>query len=200
MEGSVTGETGSSRDISNEADYQSLIGYRMAADGVLTTASTARKERYRRSKHVPLALVSKSGDFSDIPAVEQVNAGPQDSQVFLLVHRSLVRKTRRRYQNPWVTVCCIGGGGAFRLSLRLSSLGWRRILVESGPTFANWLLNRAVVQIVALTVVGFEGGSPLAAASAGFASLGIRGAVMESAESVDDTLFTRWTDITTDPL
>ena len=199
MNGALTGETGSSRDISNEADYQSLIGYRMAADGVLTTAATARQEQYRRSRLAPLALVSKSGDFSGIPAVEQEAAGPQDSRVFLLVQRSLVRKTKRRYQNPWVTVYSIGGGGAFRLSLRLSNLGWRRILVESGPTFANWLMSRSAVQLLALTVVGFEGGSPLTAVSASFASLGIRGAVMESAEMVEDTLFTRWTDITASP-
>ena len=172
LSGDFVGQTGSSRDISNEADYQSLIGYRMAADGILTTAATARTEQYRRSRYAPLALVSLSGDFSGIPAVEQEAAGPADSLVHLLVRRSQVRVTRRRYTGSWVSVHSIGGGGPFRLTLKLNNLGWRRILVESGPTFANWLLTNSVVRVLALTVVGFSGGSPLSAAGAAFSRLG----------------------------
>lgn len=194
-QGRFTGATGSSRDISNEADYQSLIGYRMAADGILTSAATARAEQYRRSRMVPLALASKSADFSGIPAVELESAGPVDSLVYLLVNRNQVRWARARYTQPWVRVVSIGRGNPFGLTFRLTRLGWRRILVEAGPSYANWLLSNAIVGNIALTVVGVEAGSPLQAAKPALDALGVTGAQLESAEILDGTLFTRWTQI-----
>ena len=193
--GAFVGANGSSRDISDEYDYQSLIGYRSVADGILTTAATARAEAYRRSKFAPLALVSKSGDFSGIPAVEVDSAGPESSKVYLLVRRGLVRRTRQRYQRPWIEVCSIGAGSPFGLSLRLTRLGWRRILVEAGPTFARWLLSRSVIRGLALTIVRADGLLPIDAAKAAMSGLGITGAVLESADQVDGTMFTRWSEI-----
>lgn len=194
-EGKFVGDSGSSRDISNELDYQALIGYRMAADGILTSAGTARAESYRRSKFAPLALVSRSADFSGIPAVELTTAGPLDSKVYLLVRRSQVRATRKRYTAPWVEVASTGNGSAFFLSLRLTRLGWRKILVEAGPRYANWLLSHSVIRGLALSIVDAGGVSPLIAAKAALEALGISGASLESAELVDGTMFTRWTDI-----
>lgn len=194
-QGRFTGDAGSSRDISNEADYQSLIGYRMAADGILTSAGTARSEQYRRSRMAPLALASKSGDFSGIPAVELESAGPVDSLVYLLVKRSQVRRVRARYTQPWVRVVSVGRGNPFGLTFRLTRLGWRRILVEAGPSYANWLLANAIIAGIALTVVGVESDSPLNAAKPALDALGVTGAQLESAEILDGTLFTRWSEI-----
>ena len=199
-EGRFTGATGSSRDVSNEYDYQSLIGYRMIADVILTTAATARAEGYRRSKFAPLALVSRSADFSGVPAVEEDSAGPTDSPVVLLVRRGQVRKTRARYSKPWVNVYSIGSGSAFGLSFRLTRLGFRRILVEAGPRYANWLLANSVIRGVALTVVGSTATSPLEAARPALDGLGVSAAVLESAEQIANTLFTRWVDISANHL
>jgi riboflavin biosynthesis pyrimidine reductase len=194
-QGNFVGATGSSRDISNEADYQALIGYRMAADGILTTAKTARTEAYRRSRFAPLALVSTSGDFSGIPAVEIESAGPIDSKVFLLVRRGLVRKTAKRYNSPWVQVCSVGRGSSFGLSFRLTRLGWRRILVEAGPSFANWMFANHLIRGLALSIVGSKETNPLIASKPALDNLGVTGASLESAQVVDGTFFTRWTDI-----
>ena len=199
-DGAFVGETGSSRDISNEIDYQSLIGYRMAADGILTTAGTARSESYRRSRFAPLALVSRTGDFSGIPAVEQDTAGPLDSRVFLLVRWSQVLATKRRYNQPWIGVRTVGFGSSFFLRLALAQLGWRRISVEAGPQFANWLLVRRMIRGLALTIVGHVDDSPLEACSAAFEGLGITAGALESAEVVENTLLTRWTDLAAKPL
>ena len=199
-DGKFVGENGSSRDISNEIDYQSLIGYRIAADGILTSAGTARAESYRRSRFAPLALISRGGDFSGIPAVEQDSAGPTDSRVFLLVRWNQVLATKRRYNQPWVTVRSVGTGGSFFVRLTLAQLGWRRILVEAGPKFANWLLVRKMIRGLALTIVDHRRGSPLESCSAAFEGLGITAGVLESAEVVDQTLLTRWTDLVAKPL
>ena len=199
-DGKFVGENGSSRDISNEVDYQSLIGYRMAADGILTSAGTARSESYRRSRFAPLALVSRTGDFSGIPAVEQASAGPVDSRVYLLVRWNRFSATKRRYNQPWITVRSVGTGNAFFLRFTLAQIGWRRILVEAGPLFANWLLVRKMIRGMALSIVGFDGGSTQDACSAAFDGLGISGAVLESAEVVESTLLTRWTELSAKPL
>jgi riboflavin biosynthesis pyrimidine reductase len=199
-DGRFVGETRSSRDISNEIDYQSLIGYRMAADGILTSAGTARAESYRRSKFAPLALISRGGDFSGIPAVEQDTAGPTNSRVYLLVRWNRVTATKRRYNQPWVTVRAVGTGSSFFVRLTLAQLGWRKILVEAGPAFANWLLVRHMIRGLALTIVGFKGGEPLEACAAALEGLGISGGALESAEVVDQTLLSRWSDLSAKPL
>jgi len=198
--GEFTGATNSSRDISNELDFQALIGYRMAADGILTTAKTARLEQYTRSSLAPLALVSESGNFSGIPAVNSESAGPIESLVHLLVSRRNVRHARKAYPQPWIRVHSIGGGGAFRLSLTLTRLGWRRVLVEAGPTFSRWLLARSVIRFVALTIVGYSDASPLDSAKPALDALGIQGAVLDSAFVADgNTLFTVWSELDATP-
>lgn len=198
--GEFVGENQSSRDISNEIDYQALIGYRMAADVILTTAGTARAESYRRSKFAPLALVSKSADFTGIPAVEQETAGPTESRVFLLVRWTQVYRVARKYRQSWISVRAIGTGSAFGLRLTLSQLGWRRVLVEAGPKFANWLLVRNCIRGLALSIVGYNGQSPTDAAAAALANLGIQDARLESADLVETTLLTRWTNLVARPV
>ena len=193
--GEFVGENSSSRDISNELDYQALMGYRQAADGIFTTAQTARIEQYRRSRLAPLALISASGDFSGIPAVESEQSLPTNSQVFLLVKRSQVRATKARYTAPWVNVVSIGFGSAFEISFRLTRLGWRRILVEAGPTFSRWLIGKSMIRGLSLTIVGATTQNPLEAAQAALTKLGIAGAELESADLVDNTMFTRWTNL-----
>lgn len=193
--GQFTGATGSSRDISNELDYQALIGFRKAADGILTTAHTARIEQYRRSRYAPLALVSRSGDFSGIPAVEIDTAGPIDSKVYLLVTRGQLRSVKARYTSPWIQVVSIGSGSTFRLSFALTRIGWRKILVEAGPTFSSYLISRSVIRGIALSITDAGESSPLEAAAAALQNLGVVTATLESADRVEGTLFTRWTDI-----
>ena len=193
--GEFVGPNQSSRDISNELDYQVLMGYRQAADGIFTTAQTARIEQYRRSRLAPLALISKTADFSGIPAVESEQSLPTNSQVFLLVKRNQVRATKARYTAPWVNVVSIGFGSAFEISFRLTRLGWRRILVEAGPKFSRWLISKSMIRGLSLTIVGVTTQNPLEAARAALAKLGIAGAELESADLIDQTMFTRWTNL-----
>lgn len=193
--GDFWGSTGTSRDLSNDYDYQALIGYRRASDGILTSAITARAEQYRRSSAAPLALVSKSGNFLDIPAVISESAGPSDSQVILLVARKQLRETRQNYSKPWIKVKSIGRGSAFRISLALTLEGWRRILCEAGPEFSRFLISHRVVKSINLTIIDAGETSPLTASLKALANLGVHGATLTLAETVNGTLFTQWTDI-----
>ena len=190
-----TGENGSSRDISNKYDYEALMGYRKAADGILTTARTARTEHYKRSRYAPLALVSKSGNFSDIPAVDDETAGPDGSLVYLLVSRKKYRAVRSKHHKPWIRVINVGSGSAFRLSFALTRIGWRRILVESGPEFSRWLITKSVLKTIALTIPDAGTISPLVASQEALRALGVMNASLVLSSRVDGTLFTRWEEI-----
>ena len=192
--GNFVGSSQSSRDITNKFDYECLIGLRMAADGILTTAKTARLEGYRRSRHAPLALVSRSGDFEAIPAVIDVEAGPTDSAVYLLVPSRIASEARMKYSQAWIRVIKIGRGGAFRTTLALTRLGWRRILSESGNKYSRFLIENSAAKFLNLTIVDAGDESPLQACQASLSSLGIRGALLLRAERVEDTLFTQWSE------
>lgn len=193
-DGKFAGVNGVSRDLSNELDLQGLIALRIISDGILTTAKTARIERYDRSKHADLALVSRTGDFDGIPAVEDETAGPIEGKVYLLVPRKLVRATCTKYSQPWVRVVSVGESG-FALSYRLTRLGWRRIQVESGPSYAQRMLKNSVIRTLALNITDYAGGDAQSACHAALAGLGITSGRLQTAQAVDGTLFTTWTEL-----
>ena len=195
IDGNFSGSNGSSRDISNESDRQVLLGLRETADGILTTAKTARVEAYRRSALAPLALISRSGSFEGIPAVESPDAGPTDSRVHLLVPSSLVRATRKRFNQPWVQVVGIGNCSVFRITLALTRLNWRRVVVESGPEFSAWLIREFGIKYLNLTIVSTDLDIDVAAAKKALEKLGIQGGTLETAHRIDSTLVTRWSDL-----
>lgn len=64
-------DSGSSRGLSTLADRELLVELRRQSDLVIVDAATARQERYQQLSNCTLAIVSKSGDFSEIPAAGQ---------------------------------------------------------------------------------------------------------------------------------
>jgi riboflavin biosynthesis pyrimidine reductase len=195
IDGNFFGLTGSSRDISNEIDRQVLLGIRESADGILTTAKTARAEAYRRSALAPLALISRSGDFDGIPAVYSEDAGPVSSQVFLLVPSRLVRATRKRIEQPWVRILGIGSGSVFRITLALTRVNWRRVVVESGPEFSSWLIREFGIKYLNLTVVSSDLNIDVDSTKNALEHLGVQGGTLETAHRIDGTIVTRWSDL-----
>jgi riboflavin biosynthesis pyrimidine reductase len=194
-EGNFTGENGSSRDLSNDVDKQVLLGLREAADGIFTTSKTAKQEQYRRSALAPLALISRTADFEGIPAVIDGGAGPSASKVFLLVPSKLVRQTRKRFAEPWIEVVGIGKGSLFRITLALTRLNWRRVVVESGPEFSTWLVQEFGIKYLNLTVVSQNPAIDASYARNALNKLGVSGGTLESAHRIDTTLITRWSDL-----
>lgn len=193
--GNFVGSTGSSRDLTNEIDFQVLLGLREIADGILTTAKTAQIEKYKRSTLAPLALVSRRGDFSGIPAVLEAQAGPVTSRVILLVPSDLVRKTKRTYSQPWVTVKGVGKGSVFRITLALTRENWRRVVVESGPEFSTWLIREFGIKYLNLSIVSTDESIEVTAANQALANLGVKGGTLETAHRIGGTLVTRWSDL-----
>ncbi|MFM5905443.1 MAG: dihydrofolate reductase family protein [Micrococcales bacterium] len=151
-QGEFWGSTGSSRDISNEVDLAALVGLRRSADGVLVTATTARKEKYRGSRNVSLAIVSRNGEFGDIPAVGPKEAGLKP--VVLVTRFRHWLPNRLRFARHGITVIPQISFSAQFLATTLSSLGWNRVLVEAGPTYTSHLVRVGLVRQIRLTMTG----------------------------------------------
>jgi riboflavin biosynthesis pyrimidine reductase len=195
LDGETVGATGSSRDLTNPADYAALMGLRDASDYILTSAKTARIERYRLST-TPLVLVSRSGDFAGIPALEQLAATERKGGLYLV--------------GPTV-----GFSPEFRANLagtfaNLAEFAHfargRRVAVEAGPELASVLIGLGLIRRLAVSVVGVSAGinpgaqstaetiSPAQAVIAMFARLGVASAHEIFAALVPgfDTLLTQW--------
>ncbi|MFM7014285.1 MAG: dihydrofolate reductase family protein [Actinomycetota bacterium] len=143
VDGAFWDSRGSSRGITNSNDLQLLLKLRSLSDLVLVDAKTARLEGYRKPKHASLGVVSRSGDFSGIPAVENGQAGvllfsaandlESDSQKFKL--------DPARPFGDIVTLC--------------NEMGIKSILLEAGPTLTKLAFQEKIVGQSALTVTGY---------------------------------------------
>lgn len=64
--GKFSGDSGSSRDLSNSVDLALLRHLRSLSEVIVTDAATARREGYQPSKWAPIEVWSKSGNFEGV--------------------------------------------------------------------------------------------------------------------------------------
>jgi riboflavin biosynthesis pyrimidine reductase len=69
-DGNSFGNSGSSDDVSTDLDRQLLGKLRSLADVIITSGKTARAEKYRSSKHAPIAIFTSTGDLDSVPAIQ----------------------------------------------------------------------------------------------------------------------------------
>lgn len=167
-QGRFWGPNGSSRDLSNEIDRMALINYRSQASVVVTDAATARRERYERSVHAPLLIISRTGDFSGIPAMAGLG----------------------RQGQPALSVTA--DAGSLDLRAMAANNGWSRVLLETGPTTSELLISSGEVDSLVLTVPSAESSPFEGACLPALAALGIEDAVPTWAVLIDGTLLSEW--------
>jgi riboflavin biosynthesis pyrimidine reductase len=140
-------DSGSSRGISNETDRQLLIALRAKSDAVIVDAATARSEKYWGLKTNTLAIISESGNFKDIPAVEA-----STSKLLLLVPLDLVSKTQQTYSREDLRVIGFDHKAVFQSIRRvLSENGYDQLLLETGPTLTNLAIREQQLSQACLT-------------------------------------------------
>lgn len=190
--GAFWGRNGSSRDVSNHTDLQVLIGLRQGADGLLVSAKTAKAEQYSASKHAPIAILGRKGDFAHIPAAQEPNT---KLPVILLTPIRRWLKARIRFQKPNVRVVPLLSLSAQFLATTISALGWSKVLVEAGPQLTGHLVRVGLVKQIQIAVTG---GPKLTSAAAqdiakqALTALSASDASVLQVFSVDGTFFTRW--------
>lgn len=141
--GLFSGSDGSSRSISNKEDRALLVEMRSHSDLIVVDAATARLEKYRTpSSGASLAIFSLSGNFEDIPAVDD-----QEATVFVF-SASADRISQKDSKNVHVQIL----GKPFEGFLSWAdSNGFKSILFEAGPTLTALAFEAGIVRQSAIT-------------------------------------------------
>ena len=141
--GLFSGSDGSSRSISTKEDMALLVEMRSHSDLIVVDAATARLEKYRTpSSGASRAIFSLSGNFEDIPAVDD-----QEATVFLF-SASADRISQEDSKNVQVQI----PGKPFEGFLTwANSNGFKSILLEAGATLTALAFEAGIVRQSAVT-------------------------------------------------
>lgn len=143
--GKFSGPDGSSRSISTIQDRELLIELRKRADLIVVDAATARREQYKApSSGTALAIFSRTGRFSGIPAFEQAGV-----PLFLFSPVALADAKGHRYE------VIANDNNPLRVLTEFSGKeGFEAILLEAGPTLSQTAFDNGLVSQSALTISG----------------------------------------------
>jgi hypothetical protein len=145
-------QLGSSRGLSSESDRELLIELRRHCDLVLVDAATARRERYRSIKNATLGIISASGNFDGIPAIE---TGSSRVVLFSGTTQLAIKEGR-------VWVVPINPERVFHQILSFaSSESLPRLLLEAGPTLTKMAFRQKLVSQSAITTLHHTDSLPI---------------------------------------
>lgn len=142
--GNFSDASGSSRGISTVSDKELLLALRKHADAVIVDAATARKERYRALSNKLLIILSKSGDFRDIPAAHT------GTEVILASASEIV--TDSQVSGRHSSHLLPAGNPFLELRPWLSGLGIQKAVLETGVTMSKLAFAASAVDRAALTI------------------------------------------------
>ena len=141
--GEFSGSDRSSRSISTKEDRELLVEIRSRTDLIVVDATTARLEQYRTPRSgASLAIFSLSGNFEDIPVVDD-----QEASVFLF-SASADRINREDSKNVHVQILGKPFDGFLTWA---NSNRFKSILLEAGPTLTALAFEAGIVRQSAVT-------------------------------------------------
>jgi riboflavin biosynthesis pyrimidine reductase len=151
------GETGKSEDVSTDLDRLLLGKLRSLSDVIVTSGLTARAEKYRSSKHAPIAIFTTSGDLDDVPAIQ----GTQYFTPLVLAPRSRVKEVEQGLIDVDVIVTPFEhaqgeGGWPVAVSNVLRRDGFQSPLLESGLSSLREFLENNVVDEICLSITNAQ--------------------------------------------
>ncbi len=151
--GKSFGETGSSSDISSDLDRLLLGKLRSMADVIVTSGKTARLEKYRSSKHAPIAIFTSSGDLDSVPAIQ----GTQYFTPLVITPLSKVDQVAQNLSDVDVKILAYPGsenqpGWVTSIAEVIQSEGYQSPILESGQTTLRQFISEHVVDEICLSV------------------------------------------------
>lgn len=153
MSGNFSGGDGSSRSITTAQDRELLLALRSRAELIVVDAATARLEQYRAPKtNTSLAIFSRSGDFSKIPAVE--NSG---KPIYLFSGNS----DPKHAKNPNVVFVPVTASPFEQFLKWAKNHSIDSILLEAGPTLTKRAFEAGIVRQSAVTRTGVSSATDL---------------------------------------
>ncbi len=156
--GRSIGETGASVDVSTELDRLLLGKLRSLSDVIVTSGKTARAEKYRSSKHAPIAIFTSSGDLDDVPAIQ----GTQYFTPLVLTPESRVKEVESRLADVDVRIIpfehsSADSGWTKAVARTLQRDGFQSPILESGLSALNSFLANEVVDEICLSITSPRG-------------------------------------------
>lgn len=151
--GRYFGESSSSGDVSSELDRLLLGKLRSLADIIVTSGKTARLEKYRSSKHAPIAIFTVSGDLDAVPAIQ----GTQYFTPLVLTPKSRVELVEQRLSDVDVRVIAfeaVDKANAWPQAIAdaVQGLGYQSPILESGPETNRDFVSAHVIDEICLSV------------------------------------------------
>lgn len=137
---------GSSRGISSANDLALMLAIRRYADLLLIDAKTARNEGYRGSSNLPLAIVSKTGNFHGIGALENPMA-----TIFLFAP-SFNFDTENQVNLTQILI--ENDNPMTEMANWCSANSFNSVLIEAGPTLTKLAVSSGIVNQSAVTQTG----------------------------------------------
>jgi riboflavin biosynthesis pyrimidine reductase len=151
VSGSATGPDGTSETLTNPVDRAILAVIRGQADIVVVGAASVRAEGYFVPRNGALAVVSRTGDFSD----HRIKGTTQHGTLVILCPSDAVETARATIGIPEVTIIAVpdadGSLAATAIVAALRDAGYRSIVVEGGPVLATLFVTGDAVDELCLT-------------------------------------------------
>lgn len=161
--GNSFGDTGSSIDVSSELDRLLLGKLRSLADVIVTSGQTARVEKYRSSKHAPIAIFTKTGDLDAVPAIQ----GTQYFTPIVLTPSSNVAEVEVGLSDVDVRVLPFeqasdSASWPTSVAAVLHHEGFQSPILESGPSTLREFLKDDLIDEICLSV-SYQGSTSISA-------------------------------------
>ena len=151
--GASYGPSGSSEDVSSELDRLLLGKLRSLADIIVTSGKTARAEKYRSSKHAPIAIFTKSGGLDSVPAIQ----GTQYFTPLVLTSEPEKQRLETQLSDVDVRVLSYGSTGSAKnwpssIDAILRHAGFQSPILESGLSTIRAFFESELIEEVCLTI------------------------------------------------
>ena len=123
------------------------------ADVIVTSGKTARLEKYRSSKHAPIAIFTSSGDLDSVPAIQ----GTQYFTPLVITPLSKVDQVAQNLSDVDVKILAYPGsenqpGWVTSIAEVIQSEGYQSPILESGQTTLRQFISEHVVDEICLSV------------------------------------------------
>lgn len=157
-DGRSTGETGVSADVSTELDRLLLGKLRSLSDVIVTSGRTARAEKYRSSKHAPIAIFTATGVLDDVPAIQ----GTQYFTPLVLTPQSRASHVESRLLDVDARVIPFeqatgDSGWPSAISLALHHEGFQSPILESGLSTLREFIQSNIVNEICISITNPQG-------------------------------------------
>jgi riboflavin biosynthesis pyrimidine reductase len=153
QQGRTSGSDGSSDGVSNALDRLVLGKLRSQADLIVTSGETARVERYKSSRHAPIAIITRTGDLDRVPAVQ----GTQYYTPLVITDDSHFGSLEAALSDVDAKILSFGldsmdNKWPIQVAAVVTGEGFQSPILEAGLSMAHQFLSAGVLSEICLTV------------------------------------------------